>query len=424
MDGLTYTDVSINMMSGEGSIWSPKYTEVWNPFYEHPPLAYATQATVLSITGAPLWGDALYGIVCFILVFIAIVKSFRFIAKSNGKSDVLPLLLFLSCPIVWWSIGNNILENTLMVFTTWASYYLISNIHQKTVWRPLLAGMLVAAAFLSKGFTGLFPISLPFLLMFLSRPYDFRYFLRETFTVIVGLGVIMGAILIDNNALAFFENYMNQQVIRSLSGIQTVNSRFDILLKFLLEILPMLVVFLSISIYKNIKNKTISNSSWFWVLTIYSLCPVLPICVSLKQGAFYILAAYPIVALAMALWLYQNIELKLHAKWHRPIIALVFLGGLGNVAFHFNKLGAHADMINEVDDMAKTIEGTVACDHETYVDWSFQTYLYRRHGISLDNKNPYDHDFLILVAASKNSVIPNYSLYKDYGKHVIFKRHD
>lgn len=424
MDGLTYTDVSLNMMSGDGSVWSPKYTEVWNPFYEHPSLAYMLQSFILAITGAPLWGDAIYGIVCFVFVFAAMVKTFKLLGKRDSSVSILPILLLFTCPIVWWSIGNNILENTLMVFTTWASYYLIKNTFEKTLWRPILAGMLVAGAFLSKGFTGLFPISLPFILMFIKKPIDYTYFFRESCLVVVGIIFVSALLFIDKNAIMFFESYMDQQVIRSLNGIQTVDSRFDILLRYFLELLPMIGIVLAVYIYRRIKVKPIVTNAWVLALLIYSLTPVLPICISLKQGAFYILAAYPVAALAVALWLSDNVDFTISKVWKKVTVAVVFIVGMGNAIIHFNRLGAHEEMINEVDEMALTVDGMVGCDHETYIDWSLQTYLYRRHLISLDNVNPYNYQFIIMVQSKRNYEITDYKFYKSYGNHIIFKRND
>jgi 4-amino-4-deoxy-L-arabinose transferase-like glycosyltransferase len=422
MDGGIYTDVSLNMMSGDGGFWNPKYTEVWNPFYEHPPLAFKLQSFVLYMSGAPLWGDAIYGIICFVFTFVAIVKIFKTIAGVDNKVGMLPIFILLTCPLVWWSIGNNILENTMMVFTTWASYHLIRHYFNKSFYRPIIAGAFVALAFLTKGFTGLFPLSLPFVLMFASKKPKISPFFIDTLLMLAGVCLIIAPMLMNTDARWFIQKYVDHQVMGSINNVQTVNSRFDIILKYLLEIFPAIGLITIIAIYKRRKQQIIAWNRWILIFMLYSLTAVLPICISMKQRGFYILAAYPMVAIACAVWIKENYKWSINPKVLRYVTVVIFLAGLTNVILHFNKLGGHSKMITEIDALAKEVDGTVGCDQGTYTNWSIQAYFYRRHKISLDRTDPYAYESLIVIKSRSNDKIENYELHKVLNDHAVFKR--
>ena len=80
----------------------------------------------------------------------------------------LPLVLFLTIPSIRWAFVNNMLENTLTALTTFAVYFvLLSADVEGRAWSPrrllylAAAATAIAAAVMTKGPVGLFPLISP-----------------------------------------------------------------------------------------------------------------------------------------------------------------------------------------------------------------------------------------------------------------------
>jgi len=83
MDGLFYADISRNMSIGLGSFWKPHLTNnIFNVFYEHPPLAFGLQSLFFKFFGDSVYVERLYSILTYILVGYLIVLIWENLTKD------------------------------------------------------------------------------------------------------------------------------------------------------------------------------------------------------------------------------------------------------------------------------------------------------------------------------------------------------
>lgn len=416
MDGILYAIISQNVANDVCGLWSLKITDSLYPhFNEHPPLVFALQSLFFKFLGNHYWVERIYSLTTVLISAFLIVKIYQLIVrvcgsapteviarvdgstqtdgratmrvsaqKNEGKypSAAWVLLLWISVPVVNRCAQNNMLENTMLVFvlaSVWAyfkSHSMQSNLpyHLKNyslssfVWL-FISGCMLYLAFMAKGFTGLFPFSLPLIYFWTnklrknqsishsgaiqqipesivnenqtSHSSSYSGFLKnaifnavaETLFMVAGF-VLSFALMswIFPESLDALQRYFHKQVIGSLEQVQTVSTRFKILGDYILAVLPMLFASLFLGWYldrkstHNVNNKFSSEKSLFFnnkysiyrvksmiqnvpvvrFLLLLSLSGVLPIMISLKQSDYYIYCIFPLTAMALIIGFKDN----------------------------------------------------------------------------------------------------------------------
>ncbi len=180
LDGITYAAISKNMANGYGSFFNPHYTKILYPeFHEHPPLVFIVQSGFFKLFGDAFYTERIFSLCIAILTVIGITQCWRLVNDTIEfkKYDWLPVLLWLSIPLVSWSYKNNLLENTMGVFTLFAVFFILKSLKEKKVLYLLPGGILIVLAFLSKGPAGLYPILVPVIygVVYKSNRYAVRY---------------------------------------------------------------------------------------------------------------------------------------------------------------------------------------------------------------------------------------------------------
>ena len=119
LDGITYATISRNLANGLGTLTKPFYTETIAPiFYEHPPLVFWLQSIFFTFFGDSVYVEKLYSIATGMFTGWGLLLLWRGFAKDNDKKfNWIPILLWITTPIVFWAYPNNVLENTLGIFT-------------------------------------------------------------------------------------------------------------------------------------------------------------------------------------------------------------------------------------------------------------------------------------------------------------------
>ena len=131
MDGLLYLGVSKNMAQGIGTFWEPIFSYSWHYsgsdfFHEQPPLGFGLQAIFFKIFGFSIYVERLFSFLVACITSYLIFKIWNKITHDKFKNiSWLPILLWITIPISFWSIHNNILENTLSLFTLFSVLFLI-----------------------------------------------------------------------------------------------------------------------------------------------------------------------------------------------------------------------------------------------------------------------------------------------------------
>src|SRR5262249_8887660 len=147
------------------TFWAPTYTATIYPeFHEHPPLGFWLQSLWFKVIGDHLFVERLYTLTAACATGLVIVFLWRRVTRGTDafQSEWLPFLLWIAVPLVSWSVVGNLLETTVSVFTTTAVLAVVygsgANSTGGAVAGGAVAGLCVAAAALTKGPVGLFPL--------------------------------------------------------------------------------------------------------------------------------------------------------------------------------------------------------------------------------------------------------------------------
>lgn len=386
MDGLIYSNVAANMAEGVGSFWHPVYTATHHPdFYQHPPLALGLLALFYKVLGTHIWVTKLYMVLTMLLCAWLIVKLWM---RLGGKRENgwMPLLLWTLIPIVTHFAFQGMLENTMVLFDLGAILLLLRS--DRKAWNALLTGLLLAAAFLTKGYTGLFPLVLPVLLWLFDRK---KGALMQTVCMLGGVLLPLAVIaLAVPESRGYFENYMQLQVLAGWS--QGEVHRWQIIVDFLRNTAIVIgLVLLVVIVNKGVGQKP-SREQWaMWALVA---CAVLPMMVSTRQREFYLLTAMPIVAVLLALLIEEPV-----ARWIKPskvltcVALALLLGAVVLNAVRFGTEGRDAQLQRDLEVIAPQLERgeMVTVPTPLYFDYKLQGYYYRECRVSLDDQHRHRH---------------------------------
>jgi len=397
LDGLIYSTVSKNLSNGVGTFWNLHFTKTFmSDFHEHPPLAFGIQSLFYTFFGESRYVDKAYSIFTVIIVAFIIVKIWK---TLNYKHGWLPLLLWLITPTVFWTSYNNLLENTLTIFTSLSVlFYLIGYGDRKFLF-IILSGFMLTLGFLTKGFVSFFPWTFPFLLwIFLKRISLGKMIIHSACVIMFSLLPLVILVLMFPVVKESLFKYIDNQVIGSIKSVVTVDSRIDIVKRLCSEVIFPAALGIIFLLWGRIRTSATiffkENTLKSLVFISLGLTGVLPIMVSLKQSGFYILPAYPFFAIGISILIYplldslfikMNYESKgfIMFKW---IAYGLFISGLIlSITFsdHFSR-----DK-NKIQDMNMILTvvprgSIINIKPEMFTDWALHAYLARFKDVSLD----------------------------------------
>ena len=142
MDGLIYATVAKNLANGIGTFWYLQFSETLFPaFHEHPPLAIAMQSVLFRIFGDSIYIERFYSLFTFIITGFIIFFIWKQVSgKKNTSLAWLPLFFWISIPLTTWSCANNMLENTLMIFTSLSILFALKSLDNRQYLYIFLSG--------------------------------------------------------------------------------------------------------------------------------------------------------------------------------------------------------------------------------------------------------------------------------------------
>jgi 4-amino-4-deoxy-L-arabinose transferase-like glycosyltransferase len=409
MDGLIYSTTAHNLSNGLGTFWNPYFSATsMTDFHEHPPLAIGLQSLFFTLFGESRIIDKLYSIMTFVFVGYIIVKIWSIL---NYKHAWIPLLFWLITPLVLWAISNNMLENTLSIFTSLSVLFYLKSQNNHRFTYIFLSGLMLALGFLTKGFVAFFPWTLPFLIWLLLRQHSFRSIVVDSlgvflFTVIPLLLLVLA---VPEAKLSLLK-YIDVQVINSLKNTTTVETRFYIIERLFSELIPALILFLLFVAFawrKKIPlNVLKTNAKTATVFLLLGLTGVLPIMVSMKQNGFYILTSLPFFALGIGIfliplveYLFKNFNYKskgyLVFGWTASVFLIV---GISLSVFFSSQIGRDENMIKDTYKVLSVLpKGSIINIHPTMSQyWSLHGYFSRYKNVSLDPNSSNKRDFLLI----------------------------
>ena len=426
LDGLIYSTVSKNLADGLGTFWNPHFSATcMAEFHEHPPLALGIQSLFFRLLGESRYIDKLYSLLTVIITGYVILKIWRILGFKYGW---FPLFIWLMTPTVFWSSYNNLLENTLTIFTSLSILFYLINLKSKNYLFVFLSGFMLTLGFLTKGFVAFFPWTFPFLLWLFLRQKTFgKVVLDSAGLVISALAPLIILILLFPVAHLSLQKYINDQVINSLRNVITVSSRFDIVKRLFDELLPtaglciLLLIWARISKLPSVILK--KNSMLTLVFVSLGLTGVIPIMISLKQSGFYIVATYPFFAIGAGIFVYPVIEFLLTKlnfeskgfKVFRLIGYGLFLIGIILSVYSSGQFSRDKVKISDTYSILTQIpQGTVInVNPVMYSDWSLHGYFARFKNISLDPDIKNNRDYLLIRNEDYSDTLnSNYNIVK------------
>lgn len=423
-DGLFYSTIAKNLANGIGSFWNPHFTaNCLTDFHGHPPLALGTQSVFFTLLGDSWYVDKIYSFLTFIITGFIVLKIWKTLGHRHGW---FPLFFWFSIPLVSWACKNNVLENTLMIFTSVSVLFYLKSLQDKRFFYLLLSGQMLALGFLTKGFVAFFPWSLPFFWWLLLKQKPFRSMMVDSISLFLFTVIpLLSLILLSPEARLSLQTYLNIQVIDSIKNAVTVDSRFFILKKLFFELIPVVglsLLFIVLAWQKGFSfgllKKTYKTGLVFICL---GLSAVLPVMISMKQSGIYILAAFPVLAIGTGILLYPLLEFLLGKinyqskgflffKWTAYVI---FFAGIILCVYFANHIGRDKTKIEDTHlILAKLPESSIInISPDLWQDWGLHGYFGRYKNVCLDPNLTNKREFLLIKGQdSADSLTKNYKM--------------
>lgn len=428
--GMDNAVVSQRMAEGFEEFWLPSLSSPASPDRQnYLPLGYWLESKWFQLFGNnSFMAEKVYSVMTYFILAALILWIWNLIG-FNRRTGWLPLLCWITIPIVTWSATNNLLESTMTMFILLSVVFLLkatrsSFIAQsrlalgkptgpyrlsRTSW-IVLAALSMELAFMVKGFAGLFPIFFPFLYWLMVRRERILFPIFTTGVIlVVWMATLFSAILISPDIYHHLYNYLHHQMIGGILHVQTVASRFYILYVLIVQgIIPLCIAaalcliriknrpFYHHLFYWRYKNKLTatqmehSKLGWFFLAVGFS--GILPIMLGLKQQEFYIVPTLPFFAISMACLMHDMIEdwlERMNKTAEKVLMGLAILIFGSGILLNFNSIHKVNSNQELLDDMRLILpyldqNEVVSVSNEVMQSPEVADYFYRYKNISFD----------------------------------------
>lgn len=398
MDGTVYATVSSHLANGSSSLWQLHFSEtLMNPFVEHPPLAIWLESLFHRVFIDSFLSERFYSLFTWMLNALLIMAIWKEL-KPGSKLSWLPLLLWVSTPLIIWSFSNNMLENTMGIFVSASVWFYLKGMKGKPIPWSLLSGIMLALAFLSKGFVGLFPLALPVLVVLFFGRSLFKQGILGSLMMLFGMALAILPFVLPEDGRAYLLAYFQNQVVGSVESAQTVPHRGQIIIDFFSEMaVPLFLIIVGFLWIRKgeYEQVTEENKRWGYILMLLVLCGVLPIMISLKQRGFYVLTVFPFACISLALF-FEGVGKKLNFRWVEKRVkwngwilgaGLVLLMTSIGSGFSYKR---DREVLKSVDEVILLTgeDVTFNCSPSIRQNWGVMAYFSRYGNISMNHNIP------------------------------------
>lgn len=406
MDAMLYTCVSHNLSTGIGTFWFPQFSlhniAGLSSFHEQPPLVFGIQSLFFRLLGDSMYVERFYTFITMVLSALLIVLLWKqvFINDENFRDKGwLPLILWITIPVCFWSYSNNMHENTLTIFTLLAVLFYFKGLHaeKNRIFLLTLSGLAVFLASLSKGLPGLFPIGVPLLYWIITRKTRFSVAIVQTSVIVLVPALVYAILLLFPDSRESLSIYFVKRALHRINEVPTVDSRFYILGRLFMELIPQLILVVAFLIIGRIRkihlNLTDHQRDIIFFLSV-GLSASLPLMLTLVQKGFYFVPALPYFAIGLAMVIVPVISgltdrIVSGGKLHRNLMIVCSLLFIGVVTFsmaQIGKTGRNKELLHDVYLIGKVVpkHSKVTIPIELWNAWDLQCYLIRFYNISLE----------------------------------------
>ena len=434
-DGLFYASISRNLAEGFGDYWSPRFSDTFFPiFAEHPPLQIWLGSFAFRLFGDDIHVEKAYSLATFVATSAAMLLIWRRATRDVHELRQLgwlPLVLFLTIPSIRWAFVNNMLENTLSVLTTFAVYFvLVWADPEGRAWSPrrllclATAATAIAAAVMTKGPVGLFPLISPGCIWLAGQKLRLLDAILAMFVLSAVTAALLALILATPAAQAYADLYVSNQVMASLSGARgSDGGGWSAIYKLAIAmIIPLLVATGSYAAVRRWfsgarrfpQTTALSRGNALLSLLI-ALSASLPIFLSPRVNGFYFNQSLPFYALAFAFFGAPSVAVLLRSIPSRALarmssgFAVALVATVVAASFMFGRIGRDRDTLHDTKLIGAYLcaksgkctaadRGAIQVCHELWSNAVLHTYFERYFRTSLAEGAP-SPTFIVRSAA-------------------------
>lgn len=425
-DGVLYSSVAHNLSMGYGTFWFPQYSalnlEGIPSFHEHPPLVFGIQAIFFKIFGDSLYVERFYSALMLLLHIILINWLWKTLFHKYPKYKAyswITVMYFILIPVSFWSFRNNVLENTMGLFTLLAVIfgYKALEFKRHTYSLLILSGFFVFLAMFSKGVPGLFPLVLPAVYWLTRKKITLRQAVGYSLLMTSVPLLITGIMLIFPDSRENIIIYVYDRLLMRIEEMPTTHYRFKIVWRLFTESLPP-ILFTGVLLFSSRSKKLRipqDIKSHIWFLFGLGLSASLPLSLTLIQKGWYLLPALPLISMAFASISVLIIQpfmknLTADSKLYKFIKIFSVVLAIGVVVLTISQAGKasrHPDLLRDVYKIGEEVENfsSLSVPEEMYdqYDFTLQGYLVRYFNISL---NPYESNPYFLTYKDSSQLVP------------------
>lgn len=379
-DGVTYAAVSQHWSEGLGSTWQPHYHNRDYPFYAHPPLLYMMLGSLFRTLGNYWWVENLYNALTFVVSISLSIALFRMVFPEYRNRFGFVLIGLAALPIWAWSFRSTMMENTVLVFSLSALCFLMLA-RKRSIYWIMPAGFCIGLGMFTKGPVALFPLSFFLLYDISMHLFSWRTFYHSFLLLIIPAAMLGFVWIVWRDSHSFFNQYFHQQILGSLSG---TDGRLSIFRKVVLELLPLLITGVALWVLARRKGTSLPTSRILF-LTLVGLSASIPLLISGKQRAFYLMPSLTFFALSWAIIasiFLQNSMLIIYKAHSKKMWFVVLMGLVLSMGWMICCLPAYnrdADIQHDVIRISEKVphRSLIGCDSITAVHWPTVAYFAR-----------------------------------------------
>jgi len=428
MDAMLYTSVSHNLSKGIGTFWFPQFSlhniAGLSSFHEQPPLVFGIQAFFFNLLGDSMYTERMYTFLtlCISSILIASLwrEAFRNRIELKGLAW-LPLFLWITIPICYWSYSNNMHENTMGIFTL-SSVLLTYKAFHAGKRAPLLlgfSGLFIFLATLSKGFPGFFPLAVPLLYWATTGKIRLSRSIIQTIFLILIPGIIYLILFIIPESGESLSVYLFSRALHRIQEAPTVDSRLYILGRLLMEIVPQFLIVSFVILLARWKKMDLSIRDHIREIIFFLMvgfAASAPLMLTLVQKGFYLVPALPYMAIGLSMIIAPVVlrftdRIFAHRTSYRiwlVVSAIILAGTISFSLFQIGKFSRNKELLHDVYLIGKVVpaQSVVDIPLEMWNEWDLQCYLQRYFHISVDTG--YTREYTILDRTLPASLPPDY----------------
>ena len=428
MDAMLYTSVSHNLSMGIGTFWFPQFS-VHNvaglsSFHEQPPLVFGIQSIFYKLFGDSMYVERFYTFLTMCITAMLTMFLWKEIFRNQTdykKLGWLPLVLWITIPVCFWSYSNNMHENTMGIFTLCSVLltYMAFRSGKFQIILFLLSGISIFLASLSKGVPGLFPIVIPFLYWLTTKKISFSKAFFQTLTIIILPFLIYVILFCIPDSKESLSIYFFKRALHRMNEVPTVDSRFYILGRLFMELIPQLIlvaIFFSIAKLKKIEfnfSKQTRESVFFIFVGLSASAPLM---LTLVQKGFYFVPSLPFFAIGLSILIAPIIldlteRINTQGKKYKLFLLLSSLLLIGTTTFALmqkGKVSRNKELLHDIYLIGTVVprQTTVSIPSAMWNEWDLQCYLVRYFNISLETN--YVNNYCIIDKTIQTDTLTDY----------------